>query len=140
MKNENDNVQDQDNDVQNENNDETVIIEGILLKPDDDMKDVEVEPYEDETEDEDVATKNNPVGTPSGRIYRLVGTFTIIFGIIAFIFLLIGLSDFMDTPTYRYTSGSESFLSALVISFSISILFIVPGTICVGVGTIIDKL
>ena len=91
---------------------------------------------------EDITGKSNEVSIGSlskpFAIYRIIGITSIIFGIIIGIFLLISSSQSGPIPLIDVNSSLT--LSEFVLALGVTLLFVVPGVICIGVGTILELL
>ena len=120
-----------DENVQDENNDEPVIVDGILLIPNDEV---------DENVNDVTVNQNRKetIGKQAGSKYELVGIISVVFGIIVFIYLLISSNQGISVSFLQFGSGIS--FGELAISFGISLLFIVPGVICIGIGAIFTQL
>lgn len=91
---------------------------------------------------EDFTGRNNEISPgnlskPLG-FYRIIGITSIIFGIIIGIYSLISFSQSGPIPLLDVNSSLT--LGEFVLALGITLLFVVPGVICVGVGTIIELL
>ena len=73
-----------------------------------------------------------------GLVYHAIGMITIILGIIVGIYLLVTLYN--QQPALFPSSKSELTFGEVIIALGASLIFIVPGVICIGVGKVIDLL
>ena len=95
-------------------------------------------PSEDQQTETNESGDNGIKGRNSGGIYNIIGKITIIFGIIVGIYLIVKFSQ--PVQILFSESVAELTLGEIAIALGVSILFIVPGTICIGVAKIIELL
>ena len=111
-----------DNDVDStEDIDNPPIIGGVQLKygDGDPVEYQEIERIEPMSDD---AAKENP-----GSVFKKTGTVAIVYGII--VGVLIFLESFPDSPLFVF-----------VLALGVTLFFVVPGVICIGISRIINLL
>lgn len=86
----------------------------------------------------DESSSNGDESSKPGRVYSAIGVITIIFGIIVGIYLIVKSSQ--GVTIFGFESNGELTLVEVATALGVSMLFIVPGTICVGVAKIIELL
>ena len=78
----------------------------------------------------------------SHAIYHTIGQITILFGIIAGVVLFVRILDSGQSPVFGL--GRKQGLDAIQtfvgfgVSLGVSLIFVIPGVICIGVGKIIE--
>lgn len=74
--------------------------------------------------------------------YAVIGWITVIFGILAGLVVFVTLLDTAQTPVLGFgikqALGGKQVFWGFMVSLGVSLLFIVPGTICIGIGKILE--
>ena len=71
-------------------------------------------------------------------IYRIIGITSIIFGVIIGIYLLITFGQSGPIPLLEVNTSLT--FGEFILALGVTMLFVVPGVICIGVGKIIELL
>jgi hypothetical protein len=96
---------------------------------------------EDMRPEDDSNSNGNGTGyrkAGSSTVYQLIGIITIIFGVIVGIYLIAAFAE--QQQMLFSTSKAELTPEEVFVAVGASLLFIVPGVICIGIGKIIDVL